>query len=108
MSHRSQPLGVNPLEGKARCWCLVPTVQDTRANWQLRRRGSAHSTTTVPWSIFIPHANARSLPLVGVNSITTALFSGNARVILNDGKTTSVPHVLSVVRRNVRRAGTPA
>ena len=40
--------------------------------------------------------------------MTTGSFSGSARLMFNDGKTTSVPQVLSVVRTNVTRAGTPA
>ena len=58
--------------------------------------------------MFIPQANAMSPDLAGVNSITTGSFNGSARLMVKDGKTTSVPHVLSVVRKNVIRAGVPA
>jgi hypothetical protein len=43
-----------------------------------------------------------------VNSICTGSLGGSARLIFRDGNTTSVAHVLSVVRMNVRRAGVPA
>ena len=58
--------------------------------------------------MFIPQANATSPDFACVNSITTGSFSGKARLMLSEGKTTSVPQVLSVVRTNVRRAGVPA
>jgi hypothetical protein len=35
-------------------------------------------------------------------------LSGRGRVMFSDGNTTSVPHVSSVVRTNVMRAGVPA
>ncbi len=53
--------------------------------------------------MFIPQANAMSPDLAGVNSITTDSFNGSARLMFTDGNTTSVPHVLSVVRTNVMR-----
>ena len=58
--------------------------------------------------MFIPQAKAMSPHLAGVNSITTGSFSGSARLMFNDGNTTSVPQVLPVVRTNVMRAGVPA
>ena len=45
---------------------------------------------------------------VGVNSMVTGSFSGSARSIFNDGNSTSVPQVCSVVRTKVIRAGVPA
>jgi hypothetical protein len=65
----------------------------------------SYRTTTVPCSIFIRQAKAMSPDWAGVNSITTGSFSGSARLMFNDGNTTSVPHVLSVVRTNVMCAG---
>src|SRR4029450_4591769 len=62
----------------------------------------------MPWSMFIPHAKAISLVFGGVNSIVTASLRGNELLMFKDGKTTSVPQVLSVVLTNVRRAGAPA
>ena len=38
-----------------------------------------YSTTTVPCSMFIPHAKAMSPALAGVNSITTGSFNGSGR-----------------------------
>jgi hypothetical protein len=61
----------------------------------------------VPRSIFMPHTKASS-PFSGVNSIATGWFSGRSRVICNDGNVTWAAQVLSVVRTNVRTAGTPA
>jgi len=74
----------------------------------LRKSGAVYWTITVPWSMFIPQANAMSPDFAGVNSTNTGSFSGNAFLIFNEGNTTSVPHVWSVVRTNVRRASTPA
>ena len=54
--------------------------------------------------MFIPQAKAMSPALAGVNSIATGSFSGNALLMFKEGNTTSVPHVLSVVRTNVMRA----
>ena len=58
--------------------------------------------------MFIPQAKAKSPVSAGVNSISTGSFNGSARVMFKAGNTTSVPHVLSVVRTNVIRAGVPA
>jgi hypothetical protein len=60
------------------------------------------------FNMFVPQANEISPLFVGVNSMSTDSFSGNARLTLRDGTTTSVAQVLSVVRVNVRRAGAPA
>jgi hypothetical protein len=57
--------------------------------------------------MFAPQANAISPAFSGVTSIAGS-FPGNARLIPSDGKTTSVPHVLSVVRVKTSRAGVPA
>jgi hypothetical protein len=62
----------------------------------------------LPCSMFIQQAKAMSPDLAGVNSITTGSFSGSARLMFREGNTTSVPHVLSVVRTNLMRAGIPA
>jgi len=75
------------------------------------REQSVHErycTTIVPCSMFMPHENAISPDFCGVNSITIGSFSGSAGVMFKDGKTTAVPHVLSVVRTNVTRARVPA
>ena len=56
----------------------------------------------------MPQAKATSPLSGGVNSISTAWFKGSARLMFNDGNTTSVAHVLSVVRTKVRRARDPA
>ena len=55
------------------------------------------------------HATEAIAPVVaGVNSMSTGWFNGSVRLMFNDGNTTSVPQVLSVVRRNVMRAGVAA
>ena len=46
--------------------------------------------------------------LSGVNSIVTGWLSGSSRWMFNDANTTAVAHVLSLVRVNATRAGTPA
>jgi len=58
--------------------------------------------------MFIPQAKAKSPGSAGVNSISTGSFNGSARVMFKAGNTTAVPHVLSVVRTKVMRAGVPA
>jgi len=58
--------------------------------------------------MFMPQTNPISPELLGVNSMTTGWLSGNGRRMFNEGNTTSVPQVLSVVRTNVIRAGSPA
>ena len=65
-------------------------------------------TMSTPFNMFIPQVNAISPVFDGVNSICTGSFRGNARLIFKEGNNTSVPQVLSVLRRNVRRAGLPA
>jgi hypothetical protein len=61
-----------------------------------------HSTTTVPRSMFIPHANAISPALSGVNSTVTGTLSGNSRRMFSDANTTAVAHVLSLGRATRR------
>jgi hypothetical protein len=71
-------------------------------------RGRCSCTTTEPCSMFRPHAKAISPVLAGVNSMTTGTFKGSARLKFNDGNTTSVPHVLSVVLTRVICGGVSA
>src|SRR5688572_28469110 len=78
---------------------------------QLRHSGVTirdYWTITLARSIFITQVNAMSPACPGANSITTGSWSGSDFLIVNEGNTTSVPQVLSVVRTNVSRAGTPA
>ena len=49
-----------------------------------------HSTTTTPFSIFMPHSNAMSPDFAGVNSITPRSFRDSARLVVSEGIVTSV------------------
>jgi len=56
---------------------------------------------TLPWSTFVPQANAMSPASGGVKSIVTGSLSGNGFLIFSEGNTTSV---LQGLRRLVSRA----
>jgi hypothetical protein len=90
---------------------IVQMARTLRTDDGLAKNGVVrdyHWTTITPFSMFMPHANATSPVLAGVKSIATGSLSGSARLMFRDENTTSVAHVLSVVRTKVRRAGKPA
>src|SRR5262245_15158030 len=93
------------VSGKGR----LPALVTPGRNYKILRPPPLQNywTTTVPRSMFIPHTKPISPLDWGVNSMTTGSLSGNVRRMSNEGNTTSLPHVLSVVRTNVIRAGVP-
>ena len=67
-----------------------------------------NATLTVVDEGYLPDLDNPVLTLISGAGAATGSFNGRVRLMFKEGNTTSIPHVLFVVRTIVIRAGTPA